>query len=402
MSSGPHSSSGGRGAADRVRLSQAQARVTLRVALVFIVAAALAGAIGHTTWLPLHLFLAGAVVLAIGGVSLMLTVTWSAAPAPPNQWVVAQRTCIAVGAAGITIARSAELPDAIVGLAGAIYITGIVLLAGLLVVTIRRGVERRFDAAVAAFVAALSAGTVGAALGVVMAVAGPSPDLRSAHAVLNLLGLVGLVIGGTLPFFAATVVRARMSPRASVKRLALALGWQVAMLVLAASAVAAHRESLAAIGLGGYAVGIVGVLESLPRPTRRQLSWAGPRLVGLWAGGLWWVVAVGATAIDAASGRTVFDGRWMAVLVIAGYAQIMWASLAYLLPMLRGGGHVRLGEGFAMTRSWLGLVAANLAGVALAGSWMPVAAGCIAVWVLDSAWRVARVGTTQAARPTAD
>lgn len=314
--------------------------------------------------------------------------------------MAAQRACIATGAVGIAIGRSAGLPVAAVGVAGVIYIAGIVLLAGLLAVTIRRGVERRFDVAVAAYVAALSAGTIGAMLGVAMAIGGPSPELRSAHAILNLLGLVGLVVGGTLPFFAATVLRARMSPRASVKRLALTLGWQIAMLVLTASAVAAHWESWAAVGLWGYALGIIAVVESLPRPTRRQLRWAGPRLVGLWAGGLWWVAAVGATAVDAASGRPVFAGRWMAVLVISGYAQIVWSSLAYLLPMLRGGGHVRLGEGFAMTRSWLGVLTANVAGVALAGAWFSIAAGSITVWMFDSAWRVARVGTTQAVRPT--
>ena len=34
-------------------------------------------------------------------------------------------------------------------------------------------------------------------------------------------------------------------------------------------------------------------------------------------------------------------------------------------PRLRGGGHQRLSEGFRTTRSWLGLIAANLAAVGL-------------------------------------
>jgi len=80
-------------------------RITVRVSLGFVVAAALAAVIGRTSWLPLHLFLAGAVVLAISGVSLMLAVTRSAAPAPPNGWVVVQRTCIAAGAIGIAVRR---------------------------------------------------------------------------------------------------------------------------------------------------------------------------------------------------------------------------------------------------------------------------------------------------------
>lgn len=370
----------------------------MRLALAFIAGAALVAAAGSTRWLPLHLFLAGAVVLAISGVSLMLTVTWSAAPAPSNRWVAWQRVCIAVGAAGVGIGREADLPHVAIGAAGTVYLAGLVLLACLLLVTVRRGVERRFDVAVAAYVAALAAGTVGVVLGIAMAVGTPAAE-RAAHVTSNLLGLVGLAVGGTMPFFAATVGRSRMAPQARARRLALTLCWQAGTLLLAVLALAADARSLAAVGLAGYAAGVVAVLDSLPRPTRRQLRWAGPRLVGLWAGGIWWAVAVAATAADAVANREVFGGRWLAVLVVAGYAQILWGSLAYLLPMLRGGGAERLSEGFVATRSWLGLAAANLAGVTAAASVPAVTAVAVAVWVLDSGWRAARVGTARAPRP---
>ena len=69
--------------------------------------------------------------------------------------------------------------------------------------------------------------------------------------------------------------------------------------------------------------------------------------------------------------------------------------------MSRGGGHKRLAAGFASTRSWLGFAAANIAGVCAATAQpAAVTAVAIAAWVLDSAWRIARVGTTRAARPT--
>ena len=69
--------------------------------------------------------------------------------------------------------------------------------------------------------------------------------------------------------------------------------------------------------------------------------------------------------------------------------------------MLRGGGHERLAEGFASTRSWLGFAAANIAGVCAATAQPAVVtAVAIAAWVFDSAWRAALVGTTRAARPT--
>jgi hypothetical protein len=100
---------GGRGAADRIQLSHARTRTTLRLALAFIATAALTGAIGTDRWLPIHLFLAGGVMLAISGVSLMSTVTWSAAPAPPDRWVAVQRwleASAAVGVAGVCAATA--------------------------------------------------------------------------------------------------------------------------------------------------------------------------------------------------------------------------------------------------------------------------------------------------------
>jgi hypothetical protein len=98
--------------------------------------------------------------------------------------------------------------------------------------------------------------------------------------------------------------------------------------------------------------------------------------------------------------RAVLGGRWLLVLVLAGYAQILWGSLAYLLPMLRGGGHEQLGEGFRATRSWLGLVAANVVGCNLAFDGPPaLTTAAVAVWVLDAVWRAMTVGTRRAPRP---
>jgi len=386
-----------------VRVSHAQTRLTVRLALAFVLAAATTAAVGSPRWLTLHMFLAGAVVLAISGVSLMLTVTWSAAPAPPGGWATVQRWTIAAGAAGVALGREADAPDGAVAVAGAIHLGGLVLLAVLLVATVRRGVERRFDVAVAAYVAAVTAGTAGVGLGVAMVLDTSTEAVRAAHLTVNLLGLVGLVVGGTMPFFAATVGRARMAPQATPRRLGVTLAWQVSALAAAAVLLAGSQETAAGVALAAYALGIVATLASLPRPTRRQLTWAGPRLLGLWAGGAWWAVAVTATAVDATADRTVFADRWLVVLVVAGYGQILWGSLAYLLPMLRGGGHERLSEGFATTRSWLGFAAANAAGLtaALAGPG-PITAAAVAVWVVDSGWRAARVGTARAARPEED
>lgn len=395
-------SAGERGAADRVRRSHAQTRWTLRLSLAYVASAVVAAAAGTQRWLALHLFLAGAVVLAISGVSLMLTVTWSAAPAPPDRWADVQRTCVALGAAGVAVARAADLGDLVVGVSAGLYLAGLWILAVLLAVGTRHAVERRFDPAVAAYLTALAFGTAGVAVGASMAVGVPSVAARAAHATANVLGLVGIVVGGTMPFFAATLGRSRMSTAAGRARLFTLLAWQATATSVAVVALVVDADSIAALGFAAYALGILVVITTLPKPTARQLRWAGPRLVAIWAGGVWWAVAVGATGIDVAGGGVAWAGRWLLVAVVAGYAQILWGSLAYLLPMLRGGGHVVLSEGFATTRSWPGLAAANLAGLSLALASPPaVTVLAVGVWVVDGAWRAARVGTRRASRDPA-
>jgi nitrite reductase (NO-forming) len=307
--------------------------------------------------------------------------------------VAAQRWCIAAGAAGVVAGRRFELGDAVLGLSGATHLAGLLLLGVLLVRTARRGVERRFDAAVAAYLLAITAGVAGVALGVAMAVDGPSARLRAGHLTLNLLGLVGLVVAGTMPFFAATVVRSRMAPHVTARRMLAVVGWQAGAVGVAVAGFLSGTTGLAAAALVAYAVGIVGVLWLLPRPTRRQLRWAGPRLVGLWAGAAWWAGAVAVTGgrVAAESSTSPFGDRWLAVLVVAGYGQILWGSLAYLLPMLRGGGPEALARGFTTTRSWAGLVAVNLAGAGFASGSGAVAAIAAAVLVADGTWRVGRL-----------
>src|SRR5690606_4180352 len=221
--------------------------------------------------------------------------------------------------------------------------------------------------------------------------AGGEGGVRGAHVTLNLLGLVGLVIGGTLPFFAATEARTRMSPRATARRLAALLAWQLAAVATAAAGLATARPTTATVGLGAYGLGLGALTLLLPTVGRKQLRWAGPRLVQLFAGLAWWIGAVASAAVGAAGGGTPFSGDAVVVLVVAGYGQILWASLAYLLPVLRGGGHERLSAGFATTRSWPALAGANLAGGALLAGAGSLAAALTGVWVVDAAVRVVRL-----------
>lgn len=366
--------------------------------VVLFVLAGLVAATTDSRWATIHLLLAGATVLLISAVSLMLTVTWSAAPAPRDRTVVVQRTCIAAGVAILVSGRQAATATWVPVLGAVLYGIGLAQLAVLVVTTVRRGVERRYDVPVAGYAVAAGFGIVGAVLGTSMLVGATSADLRDAHRTVNLLGLVGMVIFATLPFFTATVVRSKMKKAATPKRLVALLAAQTATLLVAVIGVAAAAPAVAATGLAVYAAGLVATMALMPAPTRRQFDWAGPRLVAMWAGTTWWVVVVAVAAGQTATGASPFADPWLGVLMVAAYGQIVWGSLAYLLPVLRGGGHEMLGAGFALTRSWEALVAVNVAGVALVADLTPVVVLAIGIWALDTGVRFALLARRRSGR----
>ena len=218
-------------------------------------------------------------------------------------------------------------------------------------------------------------------------------ELREVHLTLNVFGLIGLVIAGTLPFFAATQVRSKMSPRATPATMRATFGVLAAATAMTAVGHLAVEPIIVASGLVAYTLGLVAVGAMLPIYARKRVSWAGPRVVQLVAGIAWWMAMTGALAVT--SHRETDDRAVLQALVIGGFAQILVASLAYLGPVLRGGGHRRLSAGFAITRSWTSLAAGNAAALAaLTGSGRALAIA-LAVWLADISIRAGRL-----ARPT--
>ena len=120
VSSGP----GTRGATGRVAAVHREARQTLAIAVLFVIAAPVAAIAPHRTgaWLPLHLFLVGGLLSAISGVTLLLAVTWSAAPAPRPSHAAVQRWLLALGVVGLTVARELDAPTAVLAVCGALVI----------------------------------------------------------------------------------------------------------------------------------------------------------------------------------------------------------------------------------------------------------------------------------------
>lgn len=380
--------------ATRVADAHHQARRTLAASAGFVVAAAGATVVPHDTgsWLPLHLLLVGGLLTAISGATQLLAITWSTAPAPQPRLAAAQRGATVAGAALVVVGREADQAG-VTGTGASLVVAGLVLLAVILVGVRRTSATDRFLPAIEAYLAAIAFGIVGVGFGAAIATGDPAswwPRLRDAHLVVNVFGLVGLVIAGTLPFFVATQVRMKMSPRATSGRVRGQGGLLAVATLVAALGHLAEQPTVAGTGLLAYAAGLIVVVTSLPVPGRRQLDWAGARLLQLAAGVAWWVV----TTVILAVGQLVDDpmeGPVLRALAVGGFAQILVASLAYFGPVLRGGGHERLSAGFATTRSWIGLVVANVAAIALLIEADRVAAAAAIVWAVDTLVRAVRL-----------
>jgi hypothetical protein len=165
----------------------------------------------------------------------------------------------------------------------------------------------------------------------------------------------------------------------------LTFGALVASVGVSATAQFFDRPTIAAGGLSAYAAGLLAVAAMLPIYARSRLRWAGPRLVQLATGVGWWVAMTVALAVVTI--RETDDRAILRTLVVGGFAQILVASLAYLGPVLRGGGHRRLTAGFAITHSWVSLVAGNLAALAALAGRTTVLGIALAIWLADVALR---------------
>jgi nitrite reductase (NO-forming) len=375
----------GRGAAGRVAAVHAQTRRGLAVTVGFGVAAVLAAAagLGEGWWAPLHLFVAGALLSAISATTQMLAVTWSAAPAPSRAGTRAQRWLLTAGAVGLVAGHETDMSWLFVAGGGAV-VAAMLALAPILLRIRQLAVTPRFAPAIEAYVAAVVAGAAGMSVGLVLGTGNGGPrilELRDTHLILNLLGLVGLVVAATLPYFAATQVRARMPHRATPARIRLVVGTLVLATTVAAIARFQGHAALVTVALAGYALGLGGVAALLPVYGSGRLTWGGPRVVQLLLGLAWWAAMTVALGVVIARGTG--DRAVLEALVIGGFAQILVASLAYLGPVVRGGGHRRLTAGFALTRSWPSVIAGNTAAVAALAGQRSVLLVAVVVWVVD-------------------
>lgn len=344
-------------------------------------------AAGGSWWGPLHAFLAGTVLLAISGASQLFTITWSSTVPPARATVVTQRWLLVAGVGSVLAGMAFGLPP-LVWLGGTGAVAGLAMLGWVVYSAVRKSLLRRFDLSARFYLLAFAAGVVGVTLGTLMgtgAIGSSFTTGRLVHVHLNLVGLVGLTIIGTLPTLLPTTAH---SPAVSGRE---ALGaWWLALAGTVAIAAGLFEPRLAGVGTLGIALAglliLAGVLVKLWSKGSKKITFVQITVGTVWL--LGWAVADG-LAVTAGEPMVHFSG-WTGAVVLAGVGQVLAGSLAYLVPVLRGSPFEENRQRMERT-PWLPLVALN-AGAACLGFGLGVVAAILTgLWLADFFLRLVQV-----------
>ena len=362
----------------RVAFATSGAFATVALAWAAIVAVR-----GGAWWGPLHAFLIGAVLASISGATQMFTITWANAPPPPRWMPIGQGSALVAGTVAVLVGVTASVPS-LVWAGGSTVVASLVLLAASLVQVIRQSLLRRFDLSLRFYLLALACGIVGVTLGTLLGTGVADLGVaRLVHLHLNLVGLVGFTIIGTLPTLLPTFAHHRMVSG----REAVAAWWAC---VAAAGLIAAGLVGpVWLVGAGAVLAGTSGAVVLggiVGRLGRRALKETLPYLQ-VTSGVVWlvaWTFADGVGLL-----RGVPTGRfapWTAAAVVAGVGQVLAGSIAYLAPVALG---PPIGDNLRRMGQVPGVpwAAANLMGLSLIAGFPAAAAVAGAVWFADLARR---------------
>lgn len=387
MRNDPNKSKPDRG--NRVIASHSIARRAFVGAAVFAVIAAAWSVVvlarGGSWWGPLHAFVAGTVLLAISGASQMFTITWAASIPPKASLAATQRWLIGAGVASVLVGVTSGIP-LMIWAGSASTAGGLVVLGVSIAQSVRRSLLRRFDLSARFYFLAFAAGVVGVGLGAFLGSGTSGSQFethRLVHSHLNLVGLVGFTIIGTIPTFLPTVAHHRS---VSGKE-AIVAWWMCVVAALAIVAGLLGPDEL--VGIGSVLTGLAGLLilagieARLWSKGRKKVPFLQVSSGMVWLGA--WALVDGIDLVT--GGAMVPFGGWTAAAVIAGVGQVLAGSLAYLVPVLIGSPLTPNLD--RMTRyPVIALGSANLTGLALAAGWSEAAVVSGAIWFLDLAIRL--------------
>ena len=335
--------------------------------LTTIVAMALAERERSGSWLPVHLALAGAATTAIAGVMPFFTAAFAAAPPSDVRLRIAAVGAVALGAGGVALGvAGGSAGIAVIG--GCAYVAGIMLTAAATLRPLRQALGPSRGLVVQGYVVALFEVAVGATVATLF-VAGWQPivtnwaTIKPAHAWLNLVGFVSLVIATTMLHFFPTVIGARIVSHMSARLTVVGLALGAPIVALGFVTGSDHVARLGAIGVISGAAGLaVYVGRAWPIRARWTTDQAWHRFA---IGGLVSAIAWLEVGLAVAAGRLLAFGAepagWQ-IETVAGPLIVGWVGLAivasatHLLPAIGPGDPAtharqrrRLGR-WAMTR----------------------------------------------------
>lgn len=331
-------------------------------------------------WLPLHLALAGAATTAIAGVMPFFSAALAAAP--PAGPVLRATAVIDVAVGAALVAAGVVFPATGLAVAGGgLFLAGIALVALSALGPLGKGLGPSRGLVTRGYVTALVSVAIGAGLAIVYLAGWPPlveawEHTRVAHAWLNLIGFVTLVIATTLLHFFPTVVGARIAPHPSATVAVSGLAIGTALVGLGSIAVI---DALASLGAVATFVGAIGLAVYAARTWRRRARWttdAGWHMFAM--GGLISAIAWLQVGVAIAAGRLVAFGptptAWsleavVGPLVVGWMGLAVVASATHLVPAIGPGSPVAhadqrhvLGR---LARSRLVVIDAGVAALAL-------------------------------------
>ncbi len=241
-----------------------------------MVAAFLPASLRVGTWLPLHLAMAGAAATAIAGMMPFFSAAVATTQPVDARLRWAAVALVALGALLVS-AGYASLQPSLAAVGGGAFVGGMVLTAWATIVPVRRPLARSGGVVTAGYLAALAMVSVGALLSTLFLAGVPAVmqawgGLRPAHAWLNLVGFVSLVIATTLLHFFPTVIGARI-PRA--RSAILTVAGLAAGTALVALGFAVDADWLVRAGAATTLAGALALAVYAAGTWRRKSTWTG-------------------------------------------------------------------------------------------------------------------------------
>jgi nitrite reductase (NO-forming) len=352
------------------------------VSLAFIASTPVALALGGTTWAALHLLLAGAAGTAIAATMPFFAAALAVAP-PASPWLrAATIAALAVGA--VTIALAVPGGGRVGSLLGAgVYLIGLVGLAAATALPSRRGMGSRRGIIVDGYLAAVAYVIVGVAL-VLALLHGFAPVvarwalLKPAHAWLNLVGFVGIVVAASYIHLIPTVIGARIVEGRLPR---MAIGGLAAGVALVAVGFALGSDAIVRTGAATTFVGVLAVPSSVVAAIRQPgrgrwtsaLGWHRFVTWSLTVSACWFAVGIGAAGLLAIV-HGASPAAWsLAIvgvpLVVGCIVQAIVASASHLQPT---GGAVAVADRSRARLGWAARTRVVGFQIGAAGLWLGV------------------------------